>query len=122
MRNTFPATSRVKRPSEYVQALKGRRISRGVLFVVNTPRLAPDAVQQDQARLGLIIPKRCAQRAVTRNQIKRILRETFRLHRHELPRRDYVFRLHSKVPDISLTQLKSLVRTEILKHLQRIQQ
>ncbi|WP_257793916.1 ribonuclease P protein component [Paenalcaligenes niemegkensis] len=122
MRTTFPATSRLQRPSEYVQALKGRRISRGVLFVVNTPRLAPDAPRLAQARLGLIIPKRLAQRAVTRNQIKRILRETFRLHCQELPVRDYVFRLHSKVPAISLTQLRKLVRTEALEHLQRVQQ
>ena len=122
MRNTFPASSRLKRPSEYVQALKGRRISRGVLFVVNTPRLAPDTPRQTEARLGLIIPKRLAQRAVTRNQIKRILRESFRLHRHELPVRDYVFRLHSKVPALSLTKLKKRVHTEVQEHLQRIKQ
>lgn len=122
MRKTFPATSRLKRPSEYVQALKGRRISRGVLFVVNTPRAASDVSPPAQARLGLIVPKRLAPRAVTRNQVKRILREVFRLQRHELPARDYVFRLQSKIPDISLTQLKQLVRSEALEHMLRIRQ
>ncbi|MGG4775776.1 ribonuclease P protein component [Alcaligenaceae bacterium 429] len=119
---TFPATARLKRPSEYVQALKGRRIARGALFVVNTPRSSAESFPQEQARLGLIIPKRVAPLAVTRNQIKRILRDTFRKQRHQLPARDYVFRLHSKVPDISLRQLKELVRNEAEEHLKRVQQ
>ncbi|MGG4606018.1 ribonuclease P protein component [Paenalcaligenes sp. Me131] len=122
MVTTFPATARLKRPSEYVQALKGRRIARGALFVVNTPRSSGESFPQEQARLGLIIPKRSAPLAVTRNQIKRILRDTFRHQRHLLPARDYVFRLHSKVPDISLRQLKELVRNEAEEHLKRVQQ
>ena len=122
MVTTFPATARLKRPSEYVQALKGRRIARGALFVVNTPRSSAESFPQEQARLGLIIPKRSAPLAVTRNQIKRILRDTFRHQRHQLPARDYVFRLHSKVPDISLRQLKELVRNEAEEHLKRVQQ
>lgn len=109
MRATFPASARLHSPTEYAHALKGRRIARGALFVVMSPRLSSDS---EQARLGLIVPKRFAGKAVTRNAIKRVIRESFRHQRHKLPPADYVFRLHSKVPDCSLTQLKQLVRLE----------
>lgn len=37
------------------------------------------------ARLGLAISKRVSKRAVERNRIKRLLRESFRRIRHQLP-------------------------------------
>ncbi|AQS51559.1 ribonuclease P protein component [Paenalcaligenes hominis] len=111
MRTDYPASARLHRPSEYASALKGRRIARGALFVVNTPRQS--SASADSARLGLIIPKRLATRAVTRNTIKRVIREAFRLQRPLLPPNDFVVRLHTKVPDLSLRQLRVLVRTEI---------
>ena len=43
------------------------------------------------ARLGIVVAKRLAQRAVTRNMIKRMAREIFR--RSELAATDYVIRL-----------------------------
>lgn len=118
MRTDYPASARLHRPSEYASALKGKRIARGALFVVNTPRHSASA--QDTARLGLIIPKRFAAKAVTRNTIKRIIREAFRLQRPHLAHKDLVFRLHSKVPILSLRQLRQLVRTEVDGLLQKV--
>ncbi len=43
-----------------------------------------------QARLGLAISKRVSKRAVERNRIKRLLRESFRRVRRELPDVDLV--------------------------------
>jgi len=60
----------------------------------------------------MIIAKRYAPHSVTRNAIKRVLREAFRHRRHELPQRDLVFRLHARVAPASLTQLKKQVRQE----------
>ena len=42
------------------------------------------------ARLGLAISKKNAKRAVDRNRIKRLIRESFRLSRHQLPAIDLV--------------------------------
>jgi len=42
------------------------------------------------ARLGLAVAKRLARRAVDRNRIRRIARETFRLRRPMLLRNDFV--------------------------------
>lgn len=113
MRATFPAAARLHRPSEYASALKGKRLARGALFVVTTPRNATADTDLICARLGLIIAKRFAAKSVTRNAIKRVIREAFRQKRHELPARDLVFRLHSKVRPHTLTELKKQVRSEI---------
>lgn len=110
MRATFPATARLHCPSEYTSALRGKRIAKGALFVVSAAGQAqPPTVG---ARLGLVIAKRYAAKSVTRNTIKRIIRESFRAKRAVLPANDFVFRLHSKVQAISLTQLKTQVRIE----------
>lgn len=119
MRATFPSSARLHRPSEYASALQGRRIARGALFVVTTPRAvaAPPAAG---ARLGLIVAKRFAVRAVTRNAIKRVVREAFRHRRHALPPRDLVFRLHARIDaDVTLSGLKQQVRTEVENLLDR---
>ncbi len=42
-------------------------------------------------RLGLVISKKNARRAVDRNRIKRLVRESFRQQQHELPNWDIVF-------------------------------
>lgn len=120
MRATLPRQARLQRPSEYVAALKGKRIAQGALFVISVPR--GPAQDGQTARLGLIIAKRFAPRAVTRNAIKRVIREAFRQRRHLLPGRDYVFRLHAKAPQTSLGSLKALVRTEVDKLLDRAMQ
>ncbi|MDS1139709.1 ribonuclease P protein component [Pusillimonas sp. SM2304] len=122
MRATFPAAARLHRPSEYALALKGKRLARGALFVVTTPRSGPDLIPASSARLGLIIAKRFAARSVTRNTIKRVIREAFRHKRHSLPARDLVFRLHTKVMPVSLTALKKQVRDEVDMLLDRAMQ
>ena len=48
-----------------------------------------------RARLGLVLAKRFAPRAVTRNAVRRICREVFR--RANLPEMDYVVRLFGPV-------------------------
>ena len=70
--------------------------------------------------LGAMVPKRWAKRAVTRNAIKRVIREAFRHRRLDLPAKDYVVRLHSKVAPATLTALKRGVRAEVDAHFGRI--
>lgn len=113
LRASFPPSARLHRPSEFASALKGKRLARGALFVVSTPHSGGDIAPPDQARLGLIIAKRFAQRAVTRNAIKRVIREAFRLRRGVLPNADLVFRLHTRPTAQSLTELKREVRAEV---------
>jgi len=106
----MPYAVRLHRPAEFVAALKGRRIARGQWLAIHVPQSA--ASSTPCARLGLVIAKRLAKRAVTRNAIKRVLREAFRHVRHDLPPRDFVFRLVSPVAPYSLTALKRQMREE----------
>jgi len=98
--------------------MKGRRVSKGAFFVLSASR-PDDPCGQAGARLGLIIAKRYAPLAVTRNALKRVIREAFRVRRHDLPPRNYVVRLHARIEPVSLTALKRLARTEADAHFQR---
>lgn len=44
----------------------------------------------DQPRMGLIVSKKCARKAVQRNKIKRQVRESFRQHRSQIGNIDIV--------------------------------
>lgn len=122
MRAPLPAQARLHRPSEFALALKGKRLARGALFVISSPRQYPAEPSLTTARLGLVVAKRFAARAVTRNAVKRVIREAFRLRRHQLPPRDLVFRLQARLPDQSLTLLKQQVRQEVDHLLDQIAQ
>ncbi|MDX3906153.1 MAG: ribonuclease P protein component [Pigmentiphaga sp.] len=112
MRASYPGTARLRSPAEFAPALKGRRLAKGALFVLS---MAPSS----QPRLGLVVGKRFAPLAASRNAIKRVAREAFRLRRTELPAGDYVLRLHARIPSCSLTALKRQARQEIDGHLAR---
>jgi len=119
-RPSLPGAVRLHKPAEYAAALKGRRIARGQWLSVHVayptpaadPAAQPPAPSVPHARLGLVIAKRMAKRAVTRNAIKRVLREAFRHLRHILPPHSFVFRLVNPVAPTSLTVLKKQMRTE----------
>lgn len=107
------------RPSEFAAALKGRRLARGAFFMI-TSAAAPAGPEPGRARLGMVIAKRHAARAATRNALKRVIREAFRTRRHGLPPADYVVRLQTRVPALSLTALKHAARTEVDAHFARL--
>jgi ribonuclease P protein component len=55
----------------------------------------------DFPRLGLIVPKRVLARAVDRNQVRRIMRELFRLRQGNLGAMDVIMRLKQSAPNAS---------------------
>ncbi len=71
------------------------------------------------ARLGVVVAKRFAPRAVTRNTVKRMTREVFRLSLGRLPAIDCVVRLscpvNKKSEPATRTMLKSMLRVELLR-------
>ncbi len=78
---------RIRQPAEFKQAFaKGFRITRTPLAAVCRPN--NDA---NHPRLGLAIARKAAPRAVDRNRIKRLIRESFRHNQQRLPPVDLVF-------------------------------
>ncbi len=57
------------------------------------------------ARLGLAISKRVSKRAVERNRIKRLLRESFRRVRHQLPAVDMMVMAREQAAGVPGPQL-----------------
>jgi ribonuclease P protein component len=58
----------------------------------------------DYPRLALVVPKRLAPRAVTRNRIRRLVREAFRLQGERLGALDCVVRLMRAPGDTPVTR------------------
>lgn len=50
-------------------------------------------------RLGLVVAKKQLRRAVQRNRIKRLARESFRRHQHTLDSLDYVVLVRGRIAD-----------------------
>lgn len=81
----FPKRARLQKPAEFSRvfnkALRSSDHLLTVLAALNT---------QGYPRLGLAISKKVAKRAVDRNRIKRIIRESFRLNQSNLPSADFI--------------------------------
>jgi len=79
-RLTFEPRQRLHQPAEFrTVRLRGRKLSDAYFS------LSVLANQTRCARLGLAIATRTFGTAVARNRIKRLARESFRLHQHVLP-------------------------------------
>ena len=84
-RLTFPAQRRLRRKSEFdATYARGRRFANGFFAVTASSN------DKQGARLGMAVAVRTAGNAVERNRIRRIIRESFRLHQHDLPPVDLV--------------------------------
>lgn len=99
--NRYPRTARVRARSDFDRIFKhGRRVALPVLALHWQSVPPPDGagVGEDAApipspevsRLGLAVSRKVDPRAVGRNRIKRVLRDTFRLQRARLAAGDYV--------------------------------
>jgi len=75
----FPRSRRLKQQGEFARARsQGRRLVCGCLIANVLPRPGLPA-----ARLGVVTGKTVGN-AVARNRARRLMRESFRLHQHEL--------------------------------------
>ncbi|MBS0355515.1 MAG: ribonuclease P protein component [Proteobacteria bacterium] len=87
---------RLHKTDEFSSVFAFRRVLRGKYFALH---YCPNEV--GSARLGLVVAKKLAKRAVLRNLVKRIGRDVFRHARASLPDYDLVLRLSAKVGDVT---------------------
>jgi ribonuclease P protein component len=110
---SFPKAARLLKTDEFSSVFRLRPWARTEHFVVYGRANGAAA-----ARLGLVIGKKYAPRAVTRNLVRRIAREAFRLHRGELQGWDILLRLHRRfdkkaLPGAASAPLKAICQAEI---------
>ncbi|MEM5327281.1 ribonuclease P protein component [Paraburkholderia sp. JHI2823] len=108
----FPKAARLLKTDEFSSVFRLRPWRRTEHFVVYGRPTG------NEARLGLVIGKKFAPRAVTRNLVRRIAREAFRVRRAQFEGFDLLLRLHTKfdrkaLPCASSPGLKALCRGEI---------
>jgi ribonuclease P protein component len=65
------------------------------------------------ARLGLVVGKRALRRAVDRNRARRVLRETFRTLREELPEMDIVVQVIGPASNAEISAALSKLLAEL---------
>jgi len=109
---TFPKAARLLKTDEFSSVFRLRPWRRTAHFVVYARPTGNDA------RLGLVIGKKYAPRAATRNLVRRLAREAFRLRRAEFGGWDVLLRLHTRfdkkaLPSASSSPLRALCRSEI---------
>ena len=77
--------------------------------------------QQDLPRLGLVVGKKIAKRAVDRNYMRRVLREFFRVNQHAINYVDLVIRVQKRFERKDFAQIHQEFATLIAKVNQRTQ-
>jgi ribonuclease P protein component len=128
----FGRDRRLLTPAHYTAVFDGRQTIRGSYLVLHfkaqpeQPLGAVDGATvacSRSGRLGLVIPKKNARRAIWRNTIKRQIREAFR-HRCDLPDNvDIVVRLAKALPiNLQPVIARAAVRKEIEQLLDKLLQ
>ncbi len=84
-RQGFARPQRVLKAAEFDAVYSRRQRVVDSIFSVNA---APNTL--GHARLGLSIGNKAVGNSVARNRVKRVVRDSFRLHQHELPPVDIV--------------------------------
>ncbi len=80
---TFPRAARLLKAADFARLRGAARALGSASFSIRIARN-----EAETARLGLAVSKRVCKRAVARNRIKRLARDSFRRHRHALPNVD----------------------------------
>tara|TARA_R110001599_G_scaffold64023_4_gene179612 strand:+ start:305180 stop:305590 length:411 start_codon:yes stop_codon:yes gene_type:complete len=108
----FARDRRIVKTDEFSSVFRLRPVQRTAHFVLYIRQ-----TNHPHARLGVVVAKRFAPRAVTRNTIKRITRELFR--QTTLPSIDCIVRLsqpvNAKKDPATTTGLKTLLREELTR-------
>lgn len=102
---SFPRSVRLLKPAEFKKVFDNTewRSSSPQLLLLATSN------EQNQARLGFVLAKKQIKRAVDRNRIKRIIRESFRHNQHKLEALDFVVLGRSGLAELDNPQIRAMI-------------
>ena len=84
--NTFPKSIRLLNAKDYSDVFSSVDLKISTQFFLCLAKKKT----RSYPRLGIIVAKKNVRLAVNRNKIKRLLRESFRTHKHDIPSYDVV--------------------------------
>jgi ribonuclease P protein component len=97
---SFPRARRLRKPGDFKRVYAaGRRIGHDFFSVTAQPN------ELERARLGMAVAVRAMGGAVQRNRIRRLIRESFRLHQALVPALDIVIGVRPNARDAAATEL-----------------
>lgn len=97
----FPKSYKLVNKAEFKAVFdKSCKVNQKYLLALFLPNSLP------HARLGVIVGKRIANKAVTRNQIKRVIRESFRLNQKRLIGLDIIVIARHQCDTLEKTNLR----------------
>lgn len=101
----FPKTARLNHPREFKQVFaKGQRKSDPCFTLITHGN------DYGHPRLGLVAARKSLRRAVDRNRLKRMVRESFRENRRQLPNLDIVVMLRTAAGRKSRPELRAVLQ------------
>jgi ribonuclease P protein component len=110
----FNRDSRLLTPGHFQSVFsKPLRFGSSHITILITPNT------DERNRLGLAIAKKRVKLAVQRNRVKRQVRESFRLHQHELPHIDMVVMVKSGTDKLENTEIRKQLEKIWRKIIQR---
>ncbi|MCH1551183.1 MAG: ribonuclease P protein component, partial [Pseudomonadales bacterium] len=98
MEASFPRSARLLKSEEFTAVFRSHEFNLSDQGI----RVRAIASNYPQARLGLVVSKRGNPKACRRNRLKRIIRESFRKHSHEIQQLDIVVQIFRPISDEKL--------------------
>jgi len=114
---SFPRSARLLEPSQFSGVFKKPIKSIDSSFIVLSK-----SQHDGRARLGLAIAKKRLKRAVDRNLVKRLVRESFRHHQIQLKGLDFVVMVQSGIDLKDTTSLSNSLSRHWSKIIKRLEE
>ena len=101
-RLSLPAQRRLRQKAQFEAVYAGgKRFGDGFFSVITRSN------DTGGARLGMAVSTKAAGNSVKRNRIRRLIRESFRLHQHDLPAKDVVVSARARVRGATNAELRA---------------